>query len=350
MKMALSFLTLFGTLGVETISLIATETAPISSRITFKERITKAKNGDYFVIEANKMITLIAVRASNPHTLLIEEISAPSQNFPKQFEPGFWTEWVKKRAPGHTSWAMIEIDLHTSQILECYSFSKGAWLQLSPIESLFSTLLQLSLEPISLDKRRKIGPPPLNGEADMRQLWEPNLIFEGKKKTTTVEAFETEWPSDGSELAGKSLSLYFGKEGQYPFPLWIQVEAAGGTAQVRTIDMGRNFLSPHRNFPRRVPQFVGTPKRSKTGLTLHLKSPQYYRNFELYAVEITPNKREICPVTIAQIDRKEESLILQIEEEELQNTLKKDHRYTWLLVPIGYSESYTETSKDFVWR
>lgn len=323
----------------------------LASPLTFKDRLGKAKNGDYFVIEANKMISLIAIRFSGAETILIEEIGVPAQNIASRAEPSFWKDWVKKRAPGHTSWAMIELELETGQVVECYSFSRGGWMEISPGESLFATLLQLPLHLVPQEHRRRIGPPPLHGEADLRQVWEPPLIFEGKKQEGAhFEVFETAWPDDGSELAGKTLLLYFDAESRFPLPFWIQVESTAAMAQVRTLNAGHHFVSPHRTFPRRVPQFIGSPRRTKTGLSLHLKSPQYYRQFELYAVDITTGKREICPVLYSHVDRKKELLTIEVEEEELERVLKKDHRYNWLLVPIGYSESYTETAKAFTWR
>lgn len=297
------------------------------------------------------MITLIAIHSISPHSLIIEEISAPSHHFKNRSSGGFWIDWVKKRAPGHTSWAMLEIDLHSNQVIECYSFSRGAWVQLSSQESLFSTLLQLPLKEISKEKRRRIGPPPGDGETDTRKIWEPPMVFEGKKKENVhFDAFEGVWPEDGSELAGKTISLFFDKEIHFPLPFWIQVEASHGTTQVRTIDAGRKFASPYLTFPRRVPEFVGSQKRTKEGFTITLKSPKYYREFELYAVDITYGKRLLCPIHFAHFEQKEDLLTINIEEEDLHNSLQKEHRYTWLLVPIGYSESYTESAKPFIWR
>lgn len=325
--------------------------APLIAAPTFKDRMSKAKSGDYFVIEANKVVTLIAVRSIAPYSLIIEEISAPVQNLPNRSNPCFWTEWVKKRSPGHSSWAMIEIDMTNGKVIECYSFSRGTWMQLSSQENLFSTLLQLPLKEVSKEKRRRIGPPPLNGETDTRQIWEPPFVFEGKKKDNVhFDAFETTWPDDGSELAGKTVSLFFEKEFHFPLPFWVQVEAAHATAQIRTIDAGRNFTSPHRSFPRRVPEFIGSPKKTKIGLTINLKSPKYYREFELYAIDVTAGKRELCPISFSHVDQKEELLTIEVDDEALQSSLQKEHRYTWLLVPVGYSESYTESSKPFTWH
>ncbi|HSX10728.1 MAG TPA: hypothetical protein VLF94_03305 [Chlamydiales bacterium] len=314
-----------------------------------KERLEKAKNGDYIVAEAGKMITLLAVRSSTPNTLILEEISAPVNNLKKR--PASWGEWVKAKAPGHTSWSMIEIDLQTGQVLECYSFSRSAWVQVSQNESLIATLLQLPMKAIAEDKRKRIGPPPLDGQSDFRKLWNPPLIFEGKKvEVGNFDVYETTWPKDGSELANQLVSLYFDKEKRFPLPFWVQVDTAHATAAMRTIDSGKNLPSVHRSLPRRVPEFVGSPQKTENGLRLSLKSPKYYRQFELFAIDVTTKEKQICPITHSLIQGDEELITIEIDREDLKETLEPDHRYTWLLVPVGHSESYTETRKPFLWN
>ncbi|MES2273968.1 MAG: hypothetical protein V4487_07230 [Chlamydiota bacterium] len=313
-----------------------------------KERIQKAKSDDYIVTEANKMITVVAIRSSNPNTLILEEISIPAENLKKR--PTSWAEWVKNKAPGHTSWSMIEIDLQNGQLLECYSFSRAAWINLTRQESLLSTLLTLKLKPIDTGKRRRIGPPPSSGELDIRKIWNPPLIFEGEKvENGDFDVFEANWPDDGTELSGKIVSLYFDREKRFPLPFWIQVDTTHATAALRTIDSGKNLPSTHRNLPRRVPEFVGSPQKTETGLRLSLKSPKYYREFELFAIDITEREKQIYPIAQFLTRQNEESLSLEIDREQLNLILEPDHRYKWLLVPVGHSESYTESSKPFTW-
>ena len=95
-----------------------------AATLRLKERVEKAHPGEYMVTEAGKTTTLIAVRKVLPHSLILEEISIPSQNVKKKRPPS-WPEWVQSGAPGNTSWSMIEIDPQTGQILECFSFSRS---------------------------------------------------------------------------------------------------------------------------------------------------------------------------------------------------------------------------------
>ncbi len=315
--------------------------------LQLKSRLEKAKAGDYIVTESNQMVTVLAIRSMTP-SIIIEEISAPSQNLKKR--PDSWSDWIKAKAPGHTSWSMMEIDLKTGQLLECYSFSRSAWIQLSKQESLFATLLQLPLKPLSSEKRKRIGPPPNPGELDIRKIWNPPLIFEGRKMDNAqFDVYETDWPNDGTDLSGKTVTLYFDHEKRLPLPYWIQVDTSHATGNLRTIDAGKNLPSPHRSLPRRVPQFVGSPQKTENGLRLSLKSPKYYQEFELFAIDVTTRKKQIYPITHSLIRGDDEFLSLEINHDDLKQILEPDHRYTWLVVPTGHSESYTETHKPFVW-
>jgi len=314
-----------------------------------QERIGRAASGDYLVIEVGKMTTLLSIRTVTPASIVLEEVSIPTQNLKKK--PPSWNEFIRSKAPGHTSWSMLEIDRGSGEILECYSFTRSSWVEIPSEESFIATLLQLPLEPVPSDKRRKIGPPPAPGEIDTRKIWEPPALFDGKKQEgLRFDVFQTTWPKDKTPLSGNTVLLYFDRDGKFPLPFWIQIETAHAQIALRTIDTGKNFPSPYRKFPRRVPQFVGEPKKMKTGLRLSLKSPRYFRHFDLFAIDVTTREKEICPITHSLTVGKEGLLTIEIPEEELNQVLKVDHRYTWLLVPAGHTDSYTETVHPFVWQ
>lgn len=313
-----------------------------------KERLTSAKPGDYIVTEANKMVSLIALRTKTAHSLILEEISIPSHAIKKR--PSSWIDWVRQGAKGHSSWSMLELDLETGQVLECYSFSKNAWIRLSSEESLLATLLNLPLRSLPEDERRKIGPPPMEGEADRRPIWQPPLIFEGKPVPhAEADAFTTVWPEDGSPMAGQNLVLFFDKTVKFPFPCWFQVDTAYASHVVSVLDAGKNLPSPHRTIPRRIPQFMGPPEKRKSGLIFFLKSPKYYRNFELFAIDITEREKGIFPLPHTRIHQEEEFYQIEVSQETLTSSLEKNHRYTWLLVPEGHTELYTEITQPMLW-
>jgi len=318
------------------------------SEFPLLKRLEKAKAGDYIVFEANKTITLLAIRSLTNHSMVLEEISAPA---PKN-KPESWAAWLQAKAPGHTSWSMIEIDLKAKEILECYSFSRCAWLSQSPKDSFLATLLHLPLIPVEAKDRRKIGPAPQEGEADHRKVWNPPLVINGKKVEGTFDAYQTDWPQDGSELAGKNVCLYFDRNSNLPLPCWIQVDTGQVTGSLRAIDSGHRLpASPYRNMPRRIPEFVGSPVKTKNGIRLSIKSPKYYKTFELFAVDVTTGKeKQIHLVSHSLAEGQGEILNLEVDAEELYQVLQPDHKYTWLLVPAGHSGSYTELAKPFTWQ
>lgn len=313
-----------------------------------ESRLQQAKAGDYLVIEGGKIITVLSIRSTTATSLILEEISIPSQKLKQR--PSSWSDWIRARAPGHTSWSMVEIDRSSKEIIECYSFSKASWVQLSSQESLIATLLTLPMELVPDTNKRKIGPPPQSGEPDLRKIWSPPVLFEGKKKENIqFDVYQTTWPKDGTELSGHRVLLYFDQNGQFPFPFWIQIETTHANVSLRTIDSGSNLPSPYRSFPRRVPEFVGQPQRMKNGLRLVLKSPKYYRDFDVFAVDVTFKEKQIYPVSHSLIKGDADAITLEIQEETLHQVLEPDHRYTWLVVPSGYSESYIESTKPFTW-
>ena len=320
-----------------------------ASEAPLKHRLLQAKNGDYVVAESNQLVTVLAVRSLTPQSLILEEITIPAKQLKER--PPSWTEWIKARAPGHSSWSMTEIDLQSGEIIECYSFSRSSWIQLGPNQNLFATLIRLPLKEINEQKRRRIGPPPAEGESDFRQIWEPPLVFQGKAvPKAPFDAFETNWPQDGSPLANQKVTLYFSRKLPFPLPYWVQIDTSHATAHFRVIDSGHNLPSPHRAMPRKVPQFVGQPKKTEKGISLSIKSPKYFRNFELFAVDITGKEKQISPLTHSLLEGEQGLLTIEIDASDLQQALEANHQYTWLLVPSGHSEAYTETLKPFTWQ
>src|SRR3990167_5355909 len=311
----------------------------------FEERLKSAEPGDYWVVAGGKMVTLLSIQSIEKNSIIFEEISIPEEK--GKMLSLSWPDWIKKKAPEHSSWSMFEVDRTSGEIIECYSFSRGAWLQLSPRESLIATLMQLPLMQVPKVDLRRIGPPPLAGEVDHRKIWQPPAIFEGKKTSFLFDAYQTFWPKDGTELAGQKLLLYFDKDIQFPFPFWIQIETTHAQFSLRTLDARKHLLSPHKSLPRRIPEWVGQPLKNEDGLRLALKSPKYYREFELFAIDVTKKEREILPIDFSLIQKEGDLLLLQIEEEILKNSLTPGHHYTWLLIPTGHGESFIQSKKPY---
>jgi len=327
---------------------LAFVTLGYSGQSPLLNRLKKAQNGDFVVWETNKMITLLVIRFPTERSIIFEEISAPKFNN----KALGWGEWLQQGAPGHTSWAMIEIDLTQKEILEAYSFSRRGWLSTSSQECLLSTLLHLDMQPLPDEKWRRIGPPPLEGEKDLRKIWNPPLFVEGVRiKNAPFEAFETTWPEDHSELAGKTLHVYFDQKVLCPLPTWIQIETGQFSASLRAIDAGHYLpLSIYRTIPKRAPEFIGSPMKTKAGgLRFLIKTPKYYKEFELYAVDARGEKKTIHLLNHSLLARCEEEVQLEVSREELASELNPNHSYTWLLIPSVNNSLFAELNKPFLW-
>ena len=103
-----------------------------------KDRFLQSEPGDYIISEQNKSLSLLRIHSIQNQTVMLEELSLPAKLAP--YETAKLEKWLKSGAPGHTSWHLLEIDLEQGQILECYSFTRNAWLVLSENDSFFTKI------------------------------------------------------------------------------------------------------------------------------------------------------------------------------------------------------------------
>ncbi len=247
----------------------------LDSKNPFYKRLERAEKGDYIVTEQDKNCSLLLVHEKTDSSLILEEISFLRSSKPKDYK-----KWLEKKAPGHLSWILYEIHLNTLKIEEAFSFSKQGWIQIGEGENLLRDFLSLSFQEISLQDRRKIGPPPKEGEPDFRKVWTPPLIREGEKvKNPSHTAYLVMWPKDTSFLSGKNLELYFDEKS--PFPFWVEVKGDHLSGFVKGIDSGKNLISPHSFLPRRTPLFLEKKKKGLT-VTYLMQIPSYCLPFSLF--------------------------------------------------------------------
>jgi hypothetical protein len=200
------------------------------------DRLQAKHEGDFLVLEEKKMITLISIRSVSEKSIIVEEISAPKEMIrPNDLS---WSEWVQRKAPGHTSWALLDIPRNTADPIQCYSFSKGVWVHLDAKEHLLAHLLHLKLEEVPVHERRRIGPPPMHGEADRRKIWQPQV---GLDKKIAFIPHQTMWPQDDSPLSGQKIILYFDASQEFIFPVWIQVETTHLNVALKTVGVGHHL-------------------------------------------------------------------------------------------------------------
>lgn len=218
------------------------------TELLLRQNLTRAQAGDYIVTAQNKSYTTLLVRSKNDTSMVIEEITLPASKVPKNF-PG-WRYWLEAGAKGSTCWVSYEISLIDGAILRAFSYTRNEWFSVSQSQNFLSTLLNLQLQPVPMNERKKIGPPPSSGTPDRRSFWQPPLIADGQVVPgVQFDAWRTRWPKDGGELSGKAIEIYVPRnQGLYPsyFPYWLQVTGMIGKAKVRIIDSGTGLESVPR--------------------------------------------------------------------------------------------------------
>jgi hypothetical protein len=318
----------------------------VLSSFSLKDKLATASEGDFVITHQNKAFTLLLVRQKTDKRLLLEEISIPQELRKKQ--KNSWREWVAQKATGHSSWLALDLDLETNRIWQCYSFDEESFMEIRPEESLLSTLLSLKLQPLPQEKRKRIGPPPLQGEVDRRSLWIPPLIVEGHEiAEKEFEVFETTWPQDQTELSSKRMELYFDKASLSPFPFWMEVDTGHLTLILRGIDMGKNMSSPQKLLPLPLPRFVDKEKLEKKELHLFAEAPSSYQNFLLFAFDAVA-KKELLPLPF-HVQKENNLLTFSISLKELEKTLQKEHLYYWVLMPEKNQQDAICSRLPYLW-
>lgn len=205
--------------------------------------LPQAEKGDYTVIVRNHCYTMLFVQEKREEALLFHEITIPEQNFCS----ASWKEWLQRGAPGHTGWVAYTVSLPTGRLENLYSFTLNSWIRTKGDEAIFSTLVNLSFQPISDRQRHHI-----TNDQGQSVLWQPPLVVEGvQERGAQFNAFEAYWPEDRSELSGKLVQIYLPSErGPYPsyFPYWVKVKGGVARAMLRVVDSGKGATT-YRQLP-----------------------------------------------------------------------------------------------------
>jgi len=315
---------------------------------TLGDKLKKAEKGDYVVTEQNKNYSVLTVRSIDKGVAIFEEISVPVSVIPQDTS---WKKWASDGALGHTSWILFEIDLDNYSLIESYSFTKKGWLYLDDSQNFLSRLLGLSLNKVPEEQRKKTGPSPSGDELDRRKIWNPTVKIEGIKTKADCDVWKARWPKDDSILSSCDLILYFSKkESNFSFPLWIEATNGHYTHSVKTIDSGKLLTSSlTSNLPRRQPSFTQIKKVDEQ-VRFTIKSPVYYKKFELYAFDITKPYENIGPIpfTLTKAPEKE-TIYLDVTDKNLSSFFKMGSRYKWLLRPENSTIHFIESEDFFLW-
>lgn len=294
---------------------------------SLKEKFEQGEEGSFIVTEQNQLISLVHLHTKKGSKLLFEEISIPLHQG-KSLE---WKTWVKKGAPGHTSWILYEVDLEKNQVTECYSCSRKSWIPVEEMASFLIPLISLKLDYLSENIRTQTGPTQRPGTIQSKP-WSPPQVIDGKKiQDPNYDVFTAKWPADHTELSGKSIVLYFDKNQlEFPFPYWLQVRDGGLKFKMRALDSGSGLTSIHSEIPRRLPRFIGSPRKNSEHIILTLNLPEYYKTLSLYAVDFSGNSKSSVLVPFEKkTNGNLTSLNLPIKK--VEALLVPGHEYVWII-------------------
>lgn len=216
-----------------------------ADEIFLKNNLLKANPGDYIVTCQNRTYTVLHIYEKKGGLMTIEEVSVAASKIPSL--PFNWKNWIAQEAPGHTSWILYTMDINTGAITKTYSFQMSGYRILPQAQNFLSTLLNLRLDRIPEKYRKKVG-PVANGSPDWRQYWQPRMIVEGQNiQNVSFGAWKTQWPKDGTDLAGSTIEIYIPEPNQpYAsyFPYWLEVKNTAYKTKLRMVDSGTAMRSP----------------------------------------------------------------------------------------------------------
>jgi len=315
----------------------------IAEAFSLKDKLIKGSPGDYVVTVHAKIYTVLILRSVGEETLILEEVGATEEVL--QQKDFSWFSWVAAGAPGCISWTSYEIELKTNRLLECYSHAQKTWLYAEDPNQFLPKLLSLGLKMTPPDERRRIGPPPMDEETDVRGIWLPPVIQNGKSiSKPQVNAWQGQWPNDDSLLSGCAVEFYIGA---FPFPYWIDIKSPHYTAVIRAVDSGKGLQSPMPPMPRRPPEFTGKAVWKGQEIELSLKWPASYCGLNLYVLDLTDSG---APIHVpCQVSREDKTALLKVHQGTLQPVLQKGHKYQWLVVPEESNGVVTESEDIFIW-
>ncbi len=197
-------------------------------------RLSLAQSGDTVVFDFHHSIAVVHVLSAHRSTVQLRVVTA-TKDVSSREEGTSYLEWLRHGAHGAISDETITISLDRIGVVHGSDSQKAQWL---------ISLLQLELTEVPESQRRRAGPPPMSGEIDLRPMFNPRIVVNGKREASASTAFTTKWPEDGSELDSRWLTLYFpvSPNAVRAFPYWI--ESPSSAYHVSVIDSSRGPNAP----------------------------------------------------------------------------------------------------------
>jgi len=289
---------------------------------SLKEKMLSAEKGDYVVSKQKNLVSLLFIREKQANHILLEEISTASSLI--DLETIDWQNWLDQKAPKHTSWLIIDIDLENNKIIECYSPIQKQFIKTDELENFFIKLINLPLTYLEKNQQERLASYHLH-----QKLWQPPFIYEKNARPMDFSVYRTKLPKDFEHFPSKTLEMYYDKDNLLFFPTWLQVKG-NFSFIMQTIDGGKNLISPITDIPHQKPQFDAKIYEDTTNVQLYLEKSPYYNECELLALDITqkPKKWITLPFTLKASDKAYQFII---DRKELKKRFENNHRYLFIL-------------------
>ena len=260
------------------ISLFLIGAKRVEKTLYLKDQFKNATKGQYFVLAIAGNATLFHIHSKENEQLVLEEVSFPLQSV--NLKKTNLHQYLNQNAPQHTSWILSKMNLETGNVEQSYSFVQRAHLNRTQEFDFFQTLMNLKFEPLPIEKQRKVGIAPRPNEPDRRVLWRPPLPKNLKNSKAKIHVYKALWPKDGSDLAQKTLEIYF-LDGVF-FPIWIEVKGAPIKHKLFVLECGDQLQSPKKQIPLTPLYFVHPPIRIKNKIKFTLPSTENPKNLNIY--------------------------------------------------------------------
>lgn len=310
--------------------------------LSFKDKLYKAKKGDFIVFELNKFYSALCVFDIENTDIILEEITISKDKFDKNNIS--FRSWIENGAKKNNSWTIYKIDLETNKIKDAFSICKNSWIKLTTNESLITGLLNINLTKITDNQRKKNGSTT---QINTKKLWNPIKIVDSKKIINpTFDVYKSIWPDDGSEFSNKVFEIYFSQD--FSFPYFLEIQNGNLSHFIKAIDSGNNLKSTVQYFPRKKPELEEV-KLNQTNLFIKLSNATYFKDFNLFAIDFT-RKEKIIHTLSFEMKKEKDFIFLEISLENLNKIFEKNHKYKIVVTPKFYKDIYIESKEFLIWK
>ncbi len=287
----------------------------LCSGLSLKNYFERGLPGDFVIISQNQMYSALIIQDISEEQLVLQEINIAQNQTKENMD---WTHWLNNKAPGHSSWTLYEIDLKNDQLVECFSLKKKAWINFQDSDLILVKFLSLLMH-------------------ENKNLWKP---FQ------ELDTYQINWPKDDTVFSKKTLNIFMSDKSVFPY--WIQIDQ-DKSLLFRAAAFGHLHRLQKYLIPRRPLQFDLPMLLAKDGLRIKVKAPRYYKDFSLYALDVS-EQQELISFSYHIVQRDEHTLIIDIPYSQLNQQLQKQHKYLWIMTPIGYKDQAAEMQSPFMWN